>query len=143
AEEVAWGIHAIALADMVKAVKSRLVERGLDPADNAIVSYGGCGGPFAADIAPAIRAMAAIFPEFASVFSAFGAAASNIRRERVRAVGVPASEAGDVLKDAFEELSAELDADLAADGIPPERRLIQFEADIRFRRQRWELSIAL
>lgn len=143
AEQVAWGIRAIALADMVKAVKARLVERGLDPADNAVVSYGGCGGLFAADIAQAIGARIVIFPEFASVFSAFGAAASNIRRERVRAVGLPANEAAGALQEAFAELSAELEADLAADGIPPERRHIQFEADIRFMRQRWELSIAL
>jgi N-methylhydantoinase A len=143
AEQTAWGIRAIALADMVKAVKARLVERGLDPAELAFISYGGCGGLFTADIAAAIGANSVIFPEFASVFSAFGAAASDIRRERVKALGLPAAEAGPLLKQAADELAGLLEGDLAADGVEPEDRLIQFEADMRFRRQRWELPIAL
>ncbi len=142
-EQAAWGIRAISLSGMVKAVKSRLVERGLDPAENALVSYGGCGGLFAADIARAIGARTVIFPEFASVFSAFGAAASDIRRERIRAVGLPAGETGAMLEGAFAELSGALAQDLAADGVAPADRTIIFEADMRFRRQRWELSIAL
>lgn len=143
AEQAAWGIRAIALADMVKAVKARLVERGLDPAELALISYGGCGGLFTAEIAASIGAKTVIFPEFASVFSAFGAAASDIRRERVKALGVPAAEAGPHLKDAADELAALLESDLAADGVAAEDRVIHFEADMRFRRQRWELAISL
>ena len=46
AEETAWGLREIALAGMAKAVRSRLGERGLDPRDHALLSYGGCGALF-------------------------------------------------------------------------------------------------
>jgi N-methylhydantoinase A len=85
-EETAWGIREIALSGMVKAVQSRLAARGLDPRSHAMFSYGGCGALFCPDLARMISSRVVIVPELASVLSGFGAATTDVRRERVRSV---------------------------------------------------------
>jgi N-methylhydantoinase A len=42
-----------------------------------------------------------------------------------------------------EKLAAEVLADLAADGVQEADRSVRFEADMRFRRQAWELTVAI
>ena len=86
AREAAWGIRQLALAGMVKAVRSRLAARGLDPRTHALFSYGGCGALFTPSIAAALGSPRVLIPELASVLSAFGAATADVRRERLKAV---------------------------------------------------------
>jgi N-methylhydantoinase A len=143
AEEAAWGVRAIALAEMTKAVRTRLAMRGLDPRDHALVSFGGCASLFTADIAKALSAPVVIVPAAASVLSALGAATMGMRRERVRSVLKPLPIAVNELAAIQRELADRVDADLAADGIAAADRAISLEADLRFVRQNWELSIVL
>ena len=141
--ETAWGIREIALEGMVKAVRSLLNARGLDPRTHAIVSYGGCGALFTAEIARAIGAGSVLIPELASVFSAFGAATADIRRERLNSVVMQMPIDAQALEVLAEKLRAEVLEDLAADGIPEADRSVVYEADLRFKRQVWEISIPL
>lgn len=143
AEAAAWGIREIALAEMTKAVRTRLAMRGLDPREHALVSFGGCASLFTADIARALSAPRVIVPAAASVLSALGAATMGMRRERVRSVlkAMPVETAG--LAQVGEELRAQAEADLAADGVPAADRTVSLEADLRFLRQNWELTIPL
>lgn len=139
--ETAWGIRELALAGMVRATRARIGALGLDPRAHALLSFGGSGSLFTPDIAAAVGAPTVLVPELASVLSAFGAATSDLRRERLRALtmrlpGDPAA-VGAVARD----LAAAMDADLAADGIPPEGRAVTFEADVRFVKQSFELRI--
>jgi N-methylhydantoinase A len=128
---------------MAKAVRGRLAERGLDPRQHALVSYGGCGGLFAADIARAIGASRVLLPELASVLSAFGTATADVRRERSRSLETPFPVDVDMIAAVADKLRAEVDADVAADGIPAADRSVGFEVDLRFKRQKWELAVSL
>lgn len=143
AEAAAWGIREIALAEMTKAVRTRLAMRGLDPRDHALVSYGGCASLFTADIAAALSAPRVIVPLAASVLSALGAATMGMRRERVRSVlkTMPVDPAE--LHRLADELAGQVIADLEADGVAAACRAVSLEADLRFLRQNWELSIPL
>ncbi len=143
AEECAWGIRRIALDGMTTAVRSLLSARGLDPSGHGIVSFGGCGGLFTADIAAALGMGRVLVPELSSVLSAFGAATADIRRERVRSLAAVLPGEVAALAKVAEELGDAVRADLAADGIEPDRAHVHFEADLRFARQVWELNIAL
>jgi N-methylhydantoinase A len=143
AEAAAWGIREIALAEMTKAVRTRLAMRGLDPREHALVSYGGCASLFTADIAKALSAPRVIVPPAASVLSALGAATMGMRRERVRSVLKVMPVEPDLLAGIGAELSREADADLAADGVAAADRSVTLEADLRFLRQNWELTIPL
>jgi N-methylhydantoinase A len=141
--ETAWGIRELALDGMVKATRSMLNARGLDPREQALVSFGGCGSLFTPEIARAIGAARVLVPELASVLSGFGAATADIRRDRVHSLGLtlPIDTAG--LQALAEKLGAEVADDLAADGIAEADRSIVFEVDIRFKKQISELSIPL
>ena len=141
--ECAWGIREIALAEMVKATRSMLSTRGLDARDFALITYGGCGPLFTTGVARAIGAPRLLVPALASVLSAFGAAASDIRRERTLPLSATLPCDPALLDDAIAVLDAELTKELDADSVAPRNRSIFYEVDVRFVRQRWELTIAL
>jgi N-methylhydantoinase A len=141
--ECAWGIREIALAEMVKATRSMLSTRGLDARDFTLITYGGCGPLFTTGVARAIGAPRLLVPALASVLSAFGAAASDIRRERTLPLSVMLPCDPVVLDDAIAMLEAELTKELDGDAVEPVNRTIGYEVDVRFARQRWELTIPL
>jgi N-methylhydantoinase A len=141
--ETAWGIRHLALEGMAKAVRSLLNARGLDARRHTVISFGGCGSLFTPDIARAIGAPTVLVPEVASVLSAFGAATADIQRERVHSLGIAMPADAGALEALAEKLRTEVVEDLAADGVAEEDRSVRFEADLRFKRQIWELSIAL
>jgi N-methylhydantoinase A len=108
-----------------------------------LFSYGGCGALFTPDIAAALGSPRVLIPELASVLSAYGAATADVRRERLKAVlGQFPVDPVLIAKDAAELGSSVLE-DLAADGIPGPDRYVAFEADLRFKRQVWEIPIPL
>jgi N-methylhydantoinase A len=137
----AWGIWEIARVEMVRALRAQFAQKGLDPREFAIVSMGGCGGLFNALIAQELGVRRVLVPELTSVLSAFGAANADIRRERTRSIGVLLPAPTEQLLSIAADLHAEVLADLAADGIEAEARSVSFEADMRFRRQQFELAI--
>jgi N-methylhydantoinase A len=143
AGETAWGIREIALDGMVKAVRATLNARGLDPAEQALVSFGGCGSLFTPEIARSVRATRVLVPELASVLSAFGAATTDIRRDRVHSLGLTLPVDAGPLQVLADKLGAEVLEDLAADGVVEVDRSVVFEVDVRFKRQISELTIAL
>jgi N-methylhydantoinase A len=142
--EAAWGVREIALAEMVKAVRARLSMHALSAPEHCLVSYGGCGALFAAEVARMAGLKRVYIPELASVLSAYGAAMMDIRRERLSTMlaKLPAGDPG-VIESAFAEVREAAWADLAADGVPEGDRVVHFEADMRFLGQRWELTVTL
>src|ERR1019366_358029 len=116
-EETAWGIRELALTGMIKAVRGRLASLGLDPRQYAILSYGGGGSLFTPEIARAIGAPRVLIPELASVLSAFGAATTDVRRERLRSVTSPMPVDPALMQRLMPELDAEVRADMTADGV--------------------------
>jgi N-methylhydantoinase A len=143
AVEAAWGVREIALAEMVKAVRARLSNHALSASEHCLLSYGGCGALFAAEVARKAGMKRVLVPELASVLSAFGAATMDIRRERLCTVLLPVPADPGPIDRAYAEVRTAVWADLAADGVPEMNREIRFEADMRFLGQRWELAIAL
>lgn len=141
AVRTAWGIREIALEEMARALRTEFARKGLDPRDFAIVSLGGCGGLFNAAIAQTLSMGRVLAPELTSVLSAYGAATADIRRERTRAFSGMLPTEPMALEQAAGVLARRIEADLAADGISPERRTIRYELDLRFMRQQWELAM--
>jgi N-methylhydantoinase A len=142
-EETAWGIRELALTGMIKAVRGRLASLGLDPRQYAILSYGGGGSLFTPEIARAIGAPRVLIPELASVLSAFGAATTDVRRERLRSVTSPMPVDPALMQRLMAELDIEVRADMTADGVAEEDQTVEFEADLRFSKQIYELQMPI
>lgn len=141
--ETAWGIRQIALAEMSKTVRARLATSGLDPRSLALIAYGGSGSLFTTAISAEVGVPVVATPLMASVFSAFGAAVADLRRERMEAIDhvLPCdarmvSERAAALRDAVAN-------DLEEDGVAPPAQTLQIFGDFRFFRQKWELTLPL
>ena len=141
--EAAWGVREIAVAEMVKALRARLSSHALAASEHCLVSYGGCGALFAAELAQLVGLTRVLIPELAAVLSAYGAATMDIRRERLSTLLLKLPGDAEAIDATFAELHDAVWQDLAADGVPEADRLVRFEADMRFFLQRWELTIAL
>jgi N-methylhydantoinase A len=142
-ESTAWGIHRLALAGMVKATRGRTGMLGLDLRRQAFISFGGSGSLFTPDLAVAVGAKKVLVPELASVLSAFGAATTHIRRERIRSMITLFPLDPTTVARVTSELAQSVLDDLAADGVREADRSVYFEADLRFEKQISEIAMPL
>jgi 5-oxoprolinase (ATP-hydrolysing) len=70
--ELARGIHALANATMMRALRAVSSEKGRDPRECALVAYGGAGPVHAAALADELGITTVIVPPLAGLFSALG-----------------------------------------------------------------------
>jgi N-methylhydantoinase A len=142
-ETTAWGIRRLALAGMVKATRGRTGMLGLDLREQSFISFGGSGSLFTPDLALAVGAKKVLVPELASVLSAFGAATTDIRRERIHSMVALFPVDPAVVASVSADLSRSVLDDLAADGVSAADRSVYFEADLRFSKQISEIAMPL
>lgn len=81
AEQAALGVVQVANAAMARALRHISVERGYDPADFALLSFGGAGGLHACALAEALGMKSVLIPRFPGAFSALGLTLAETRRE--------------------------------------------------------------
>ena len=137
--ETAFGIHTVANANMMKAVKAVTTYRGRDPRDFTLVAFGGSGGVHAVDLARVLQVRRVVLPVAAGVFSALGLLFSNLEMNET----VPFLHlAPDAPLDEAECLYAAL-AERIADVVGGPREEIRFsrQADVRFAGQAYELTV--
>jgi N-methylhydantoinase A/oxoprolinase/acetone carboxylase beta subunit len=122
------GIVAVVDANMERAVRRVTVERGVDPADLALVAFGGAGPLHACAIADALGMRAVVVPPRAGVLSAVGLMCAPRQRDLVR------SHTGD--PQALVQL-----ADDAAAAVGP-GATVTTSVDCRYAGQSHELTVA-
>lgn len=83
--EVALGIHTLANASMMRAVKAVSTYRGRDPRDFIMFAFGGGGGMHAVGLARELRMKRVVVPPAAGVFSALGLLFSKLGLIQTRA----------------------------------------------------------
>jgi len=143
-EETAWGIREIALADMIRATRTRMATAGCEPGSLALVTYGGSGSLFTPDIAAQLAIPKVLSPALASVLSAFGAATAPVRSERTRNVKRMLDAIDPArLADDLRALSERALADVADSGAALDARSVEYEVDLRFVQQVSELTLAI
>jgi N-methylhydantoinase A len=91
-------------AEMLRALRVVSVERGHDPADFALVAFGGAGPLHACELADELGIRTVLVPEAAGVLSALGLVASDERRDAVRSYLVPLDDAGELPQDGTADL---------------------------------------
>lgn len=142
ADQAAEGIVAVTEANLAAAARLSLFEKGLDPRDFALLSFGGAGGLHATNVADALGIREVIFPTDASTFSAFGILFSDITHDLARSRVMPADgNAIPFLVETLAMLRAEGDAMLAEDGVPEADRSAATAIDMRYRGQAFELVV--
>lgn len=141
AEEAALGMVRVANANMEAAIRVISVERGHDPRRFTLVAFGGAGPLHACELASALRIPRVLVPATPGVLSALGMLAADIIKDYVRTVMVGAVEAQAAVDPVFAELGARGEADLRAEGLPPDRIAIERYLDLRYVGQSYELVV--
>ncbi|MGE4220213.1 MAG: hydantoinase/oxoprolinase family protein [Alphaproteobacteria bacterium] len=83
--DLAYGIHLIANATMMRALSAVSSERGLDPADFTLVGFGGNGGVHVCGLAESLRISKIVVPPVAGLFCALGLLFADMEHQPIRA----------------------------------------------------------
>ena len=140
----AEGIVTIVNANMANAIRSRTVQRGLDPRDFSLIAFGG-GGPLqAAEVAAMLSIPEVIVPPHPGITSATGLLTTDLKYDAVRtAFQVSGTIDHAWIEAALAEMEAGLAKQYAADGVAADRVRFSRTADIRYVGQGYELRIAM
>ncbi|MEW6583352.1 MAG: hydantoinase/oxoprolinase family protein, partial [Actinomycetota bacterium] len=95
-EECAEGIVAVAVQEMVRALRLVSVERGIDPRGMALVALGGAGPLHACAVADELGMTRVLAPRAAGVLAALGLVVAGERRDLVQSVLRPVEDASDL-----------------------------------------------
>jgi N-methylhydantoinase A len=140
----AAGIVDVVNASMAAALRIVSVERGHDPRGFTLVAFGGAGPVHAARLAEELDIPHVVVPPIPGGFSALGLVASDLRRDYARTYYAPLAAARlDDLAAAWDAMEAAARAMLEAAGVPERRWELQRSADLRYRRQAYELTVPL
>jgi 5-oxoprolinase (ATP-hydrolysing) len=126
-EEVLAGLLAIADERMAEAIRGISLRRGYDPAEYALVAFGGAGAQHACAVAALLGMDTVLVPADAGLLSALGLGAAVVERFAQRQVLMPLAAAAAHLDGWCEELGREAAAAVAAEGVP------QAEVEVRRR----------
>ena len=141
-EAAAEGVLRVTNVQLASAVRLSLFEKGLDPRDFALLSFGGAGGLHATEVADELGITEVIFPREPGTLSAYGILFSDLVQDLARSRLLQANEAAlPAIMEAIEGLREEALSRLAADGVPADAQVIEVSADLRYHGQAFELLV--
>ena len=138
--ETAYGIHSVANAAMMRAVRAVTTYRGRDPRDFTLFAFGGAGGLHAVDLARVLRIKEVVVPLAAGVFSAVGLLYSNLEvNETAPLLTLIESVPLDIAEQAYGNLENKITKIIGGD--KSEIEFTRF-ADVRFKGQAYEITVS-
>jgi N-methylhydantoinase A len=137
----AEGILAVASNNMTNATMEILVGQGFDPRDFTLMSYGGGGGIFAANIAKGMSISDIIIPNDPGVFSARGILTMDLVHTYARAYGRSLDNLDfNEMEGVYREIEADASKVLAAEGIAGKALELNRSLDICYAGQRYYID---
>jgi N-methylhydantoinase A len=146
--EAALGVIRVANANMERALRLVSVERGQDPRDYTLVSFGGAGGLHAVALAEALRLPRILIPAYPGAFSALGVLLADVSKDHFRTVMLTLeSQANSAalqrqLTRHFAQLQQTAQRELRAEGFARAQIRCQKSLTVRYRGQSFELEVA-
>ena len=131
--DVSRGIFDVTLANTVGAIREITVEKGLDPRDFTMMSFGGAGGMFVPLIGREMGVDGIMIPQAPSVFSAWGMLMADIVYDFSRTHIETLQDIDlDDLESEFETLEGEARETLDEEGIASEDQQIHRSMEMRY-----------
>ena len=138
--EAAEGVIRIADQHVAGAIRIISVERGHDPREFALVSFGGAGGMHAVSLARVLNIPTVVVPNNPGILSARGMLTADVAKDYSRTVLLPAEAADKRSLDRhFAAMRREAEREMRAEGFPRPR--FERYADMRYLGQSYELRI--
>ena len=141
-DDVALGVVRISTTKIVGAVRAITVELGHNPADFALMSFGGGGGLVAVDVARELSIPTVIIPPGPGAFCAFGMLMANVQHDfsRTRMSLLDSVDTAAVAQE-FADMKAEGDAALEAEGFAAGSRTFAQFVDLRYAGQEHSVTL--
>jgi N-methylhydantoinase A len=141
-ENACQGVVEIANANMEGAIRVISVERGYDPREFILLSFGGAGGMHAADLARRLSIPEVLIPANPGILSAFGMLISDYIQEYAQTVLVPAAEfTAERAAAAFTDLEERGRQAMRDEGVAPHEVQISRFVDMSYVGQSFELIV--
>jgi len=142
--EAARGIIDIVNENMFGALRMISVQQGYDPRDFAVMGFGGAGPLHVNAVAKLMGSWPAVSPVSPGVLCALGDATTRMRTETARSFSrrVDQTDEAAVLA-LLDEMAAQTRAELTAEGIAEADVTSQFELDIRYEGQAFEVPLSI
>jgi N-methylhydantoinase A len=141
-EAAAEGILRVANEHMARALRVISVQRGVDPRDFTLMSFGGAGGLHVCALADALGMREALVPVHGGVLSAFGMLAAPRARQLSRTLnGLFADIPADVIDAHIGELAEQGRQALLAEGVAETSLQVDAALDLCYRGQSYTFTI--
>jgi N-methylhydantoinase A/oxoprolinase/acetone carboxylase beta subunit len=141
-QAAAEGVLTVINANMANAIRSRTVEKGLDPRDFCLVAFGGAGPLHGADVAALLGIPEVLVPAAPGICSAMGLMTTDLKYDTVRTVFARSDRLDpDALAADFTDMTEGLAAQLRQDGVAPGAASFARAADLRYFGQGYELRV--
>lgn len=143
-DAAADGALEVAEANMANAIRRITTERGLDPTEFTMISYGGGGGLFAAAVCENLGVRRVVVPPHPAAFSAWGMLSSGYREDRTATLLRPLTQQNvpAILED-LDHLIADAMAQLQRYGLDPDTAMIVRNLDVRYVGQSHSIEIGV
>ncbi len=141
-EQAAEGIVRLANEHMAQALRVISVQRGVDPRDFTLMSFGGAGGLHVCALAEALGMRQALVPVHGGVLSALGMLSAPRSRDLSRTLGgLLADYAEPRIEELFDDLFRQAAEALAREGVAREQLQRRPSLDLRYQGQSYTLNI--
>jgi N-methylhydantoinase A len=142
--EAAEGVITVINANMANAIRSRTVQKGIDPRNYALVAFGGAGPLHGAEVADMLGIPEVIVPPHPGITSAVGLLISDLRYDAIR-TSFQVSGAADLarINADFAAMAKELAERFTADGIDLANVTFERRGDLRYVGQGYELKVPI
>lgn len=141
-EEAAHAILLIQSAYIESGIRAVSLERGYDPREFTLISFGGASALIMGIVADRLSIPKVLIPRQASVFSAFGLLMADIRRTRSLTRILPAGEAHlKEVQNIYRQLEDEIKEALILEGGSIDHAIVQKSCDMRYVGQAYEINV--
>ncbi len=141
-QEAASRINQVVNSNMAQALRIVSVERGHDPREFSLIAFGGAGPVHAVALAEELAIPEVIVPPAPGAFSALGLVATDLKRDYARTLYADLTTVeADRVGEAFAAMETAGLAMLEEAHVPPGRQALRRLADVRYRRQAYELTL--
>jgi N-methylhydantoinase A len=142
--EAAEGVLTIVNSNMANAIRSRTVQKGIDPRGFALVAFGGAGPLHGAEVAMMLGIPEVIVPAYPGITSAIGLLTTDLKYDSVK---TQFQVQGDIdltrLNEDFRRMEGALAARFRTDGLAPDRVTFARSGDLRYVGQGYELRVPI
>jgi len=140
--ELAEGILDVANTAMERAIRVISVERGYDPREFTLFSFGGAGGMHAAFLARLLSIPKVLLPQNPGILSAIGMIMADVIKDySLTVMRNQGNVTSTFLSDQFIEIEERGREDLASEGIPGDGIVLEKYLDMRYEGQSYEIIV--